>query len=65
MSKKLIIELDIDLSDWEDSDIKSFLREAKYATGINVEIGRPVSEKHSEVSRLFTLSTEYFKVNVK
>lgn len=63
--KKLIIEMDIDSSDWEESDIKTFLKEAKNATGLEVMVGRSISEKQSDVVRMKTLSTEYFTARVE
>lgn len=61
---KLILELDVDMSDFTELDAQIFLAEAKEASGITVEIGRPLSEEQSEIVRSFSLSTEYFKARI-
>lgn len=61
---KLIIELDVNASDFSEQDAELFIREAEEATGINLEVGRPISEE-LEVFRQYSLSTEYFKVRLE
>lgn len=59
---KLIIELNVDSSDFSHEDVDRFLAEAKDATGISIEVGRPIDEEHSDGPfRTDSLSTEYFK----
>jgi hypothetical protein len=60
---KLIIELDIDNSDFSEGDVGMFMAEANSATGLTVEVGRPV--EHAGTFRTYTLSTEYFKVRTE
>ena len=62
---KLIIELDVNASDFSEEEAKRFLLEAVDATGISVEVGRPIDDDHSDGPfRTDSLSTEYFKVRI-
>ena len=62
---KLIIELDIDRSDFSEEDAQRFLTEADAATGISVEVGRPIEDEDSDgPSRVCSLTTEYFKTHL-
>ena len=62
---KLVIELDVDASDFSDEDAQRFLNEAKEATGISVEVGRPIDDDNTDGPfRTDSLSTEYFKVRL-
>ena len=63
---KLIIELDVDSSDFTPEDVERFQEEARQATGISVEVGRPFDEDHSDGPYVTdSLSTEYFKVRTE
>ena len=63
---KLIIELDVDASDFSPEDAQRFVDEAYEATGISVEVGRPIDDGHSDGPyRTDSLSTEYFKVRTE
>jgi hypothetical protein len=60
---KIVITLDIEASDFSQEDAERFMAEAKEATGISVEVGRPIDDKHTDGPfRMDSLSTEYFKV---
>jgi hypothetical protein len=60
---KLIIELDVESSDFSEEDAKRFVMEATEATGISVEVGRPIDDEHEDGPfRTDSLSTEYFKI---
>jgi hypothetical protein len=61
---KLIIEIDVDASDFTEDDAAKFVEEAELATGLSVEVGRPISDEDLEVARMYTLGTEYFKCRV-
>ncbi len=58
MQGTLIIE--IGLTDIEEEALDEFLREAKNATSIKVEVGRLMPKKEWVV-RMTSISSEYFK----
>ena len=61
---KIVITLDIETSDFSQEDAERFMAEAKEATGISVEVGRPIDDKYTDGPyRTDSLSTEYFKVS--
>jgi hypothetical protein len=60
--KKLNIEIDVEKSNLEESDIKSFIREAMKAVEIHVTVGRPVSEAQSDVVRVKRIEATHFSV---
>jgi len=66
---KLHIVIDMESNDLEEIDFEVFLREAKLATAINVEVGRPVSgdtdTEDSHVARMFQISAENFTAQVE
>lgn len=63
---KLVIELDIDASDFSLEDAQRLAEEARDATGISVEVGRPIDDEHSDGPyRIDSLHTEYFKVRLE
>jgi hypothetical protein len=67
---KLIIELDIDSSDWDESDPKRFcdLVHSDNCTAMNVEIGGPHQNPDladEGVAWHFELGTSYFKVRIE
>lgn len=63
---KLVIELDIDSSDFSLEDAQRLVEEAREATGVSVEVGRPIDEAHSDGPfRTDSLSTEYFKMRLE
>jgi len=62
---KLHITIDLEGNDLEASDFEVFLREAKDANVINIEVARSVSEEESEVARVFGIGAEYFTVQVE
>jgi hypothetical protein len=61
---KIIIELNVDMSDFSPEDADRFISEAQEANGIHVEVGRPIDEdKYPEGPyRIDALNTEYFTV---
>jgi len=62
---KIVIELDVDASDFSAEDAKRFVEEAKEATGISIEVGRPINDEHTDGPfRIDSLSTEYFKAKL-
>ena len=62
---KIVIELDVDASDFSTEDAKRFIEEAKDASGISVEVGRPIDDEHEDGPfRTDSLRTEYFKATL-
>lgn len=60
---KLIIEIDVDCSDFSPTDAELFVLEADSAMGMFVEVGTPIDEDRTDGPyRVFRLTTEYFKV---
>lgn len=63
---KLIIELDVDASDFSDEDAETFLSEGNDASGITVEVSRLIDYDDAEGAyRTYSMSTEYFKVRIE
>lgn len=63
---KLIIELDVDTCDFSEEDANRFYMEAKEASGISVEVGRPIDDDHTDGPfRTDSLSAEYFSVRIE
>lgn len=61
---KLIIEIDVDSSDMEESDADLLIQESKReGAGVMIQIGSAISEEESEVARVVSLSSEYFTVS--
>lgn len=61
---KLVIEISLDGNDLEDSDLDRFVKEAKLAMGINIQVGRSISERTPDVIRHFAIHAEYFKAEL-
>jgi hypothetical protein len=63
---KIIIELNVDMSDFSREDAELFVKESLDATGVSVEVGRPLDEDSTDGPyRTYALSTEYFRVKIE
>jgi hypothetical protein len=62
---KLIIEIELEANDLEEADFENFVREAKKAEALNMEVGRSLNEKHSHIVRMFQLSAENFTARLE
>lgn len=64
---KLILEIPLEGNDLSSEDIEVFLREAKSATGMNLDIGRPASGRAGDcgVARMFQLRVDKFKARIE
>ena len=61
---KLIIEIDVDSSDFDEMDADTLVKESKRKGAcVRVEVGSPLGDKG--VSRFFDLASEYFKVRTE
>jgi hypothetical protein len=57
---KLLIEIDVENTEWDEGDAEYFVKESRAATGCTVQIGRPVTENMLSI-RMVSLHAERFK----
>ena len=62
---KLLIAIHLDGNDLEEMDFETFLKEARDATAIHIEVGRPIEEAEGNVARMCMLSASNFVVQVE
>lgn len=61
----LIIEIPLDPNDLEEQDFETFLKESRKASGITLEVGRPLKPEGNEnIIRSVTLFAENFTVKI-
>jgi hypothetical protein len=62
---RLVIEIDLDQNNLEEEDMKIFFHEAASASGIEITIGRPISEDESYITREFHLIADKFTTSLE
>lgn len=61
---KLIVEMDVDQSDFGEEEVTEFIEEAAEAGGISLEVSRQIDpDNNGNAFRMMALSSEYFKVS--
>lgn len=60
---KLVITIDVDSSDMEESDVDKLIKEStREGASVHVEIGSSLSEEEPDVIRYVSVGSEYFTV---
>lgn len=61
----LIISIPLDINDLEEQDFETFVKESRKASGITLEVGRPLKpERNDNVIRSVTLFAQNFTVKI-